>query len=104
MPHNFEEEDDSNIDPNEEEQKLRRAMYAMLNKIRAFLFDYYQPVADPKEAEFHLSTKNILEQLHKLFPNEVLLTGDIVAAWLTTGGFTFYDFGEMKFEWLLKKK
>lgn len=76
----------------------------ILDKLKMYLLAYYVPVHDPKNAEFHLSTREIHQQLLKLYPNELILTADLVAKWLNNGGFTFYDFGEKKFEWLMKKK
>jgi hypothetical protein len=81
----------------------REEFYGLLNKIKNYLLDYYTPVQDPKDAEFHLSTSELHQQLLKIFPNELILTADLVASWMHAGGFTFYDFGEMKFEWLVKR-
>lgn len=74
----------------------------LLNKIKQFLFQYYLPIHDAKEADFHFTTSEVYLQLLKLYPSEDL-TQDLVAQWLHEGGFTFYDFGEMKLEWLFKK-
>ena len=75
----------------------------ILKKIKSYLINYYVPVSDPKEAEFHYTTSDIHQQLLKLFPHE-FLTPDLVANWLHNGGFIFYDYGELKLEWLMKKK
>ena len=74
----------------------------LLNKIKLHLLDYYTPVFHPKDAEFHYTTYEVYEQLVKLFPTPMLTT-DLVAQWLHLGGFSFVDFGEMRFEWLFKK-
>ncbi len=76
----------------------------ILNKIKNHLLEYYEPVQNPKDAEFHYTTNEIWQQLLKIFPNEIILRPDMVANWLHLGGFTFYDFGEMRLEWLVKSK
>lgn len=75
----------------------------LLNKVKEQLRFYYAPVQDPKDADFHMSTTEMWQQLLTLFPNEMFLTKDLVAIWMHSLGFTFYDFGEFKFEWLVKK-
>lgn len=90
--------------PDPDDEEYREALRGLLNKLRNYLLMYYEPVNDPREAEFHYSTSELHRQLLTIYPNEAILTGDLVASWLHSGGFTFYDFGEMKFEWLMKKK
>lgn len=75
----------------------------IINKLKNFLFDYYEPVQDPSSAEFHYSTRDIWRQLLRIYPNEAFLTEDMVALWLHEGGFTFSDYGEMQLDWMLKK-
>lgn len=75
----------------------------ILNKLKEYLLAYYKPVRNPADADLHYSTSEIHQQLLKIFPNELILTGDLVSTWLHNGGFIFYDFGEMKLEWLMKK-
>ncbi len=89
----------------EQEGRLKELteLTGLLNKLKQYLYNYYEPVQNPKEAEFTFSTDEIWRQFLRIFPDELVLTKEIVAAWLHSGGFTFYDFGQMKFEWLLKK-
>jgi len=74
----------------------------ILNKLKNYLLEYYVPVQDPKDSEFHYTTEEIWQQLLKIFPNELILRPEMVAQWLHFGGFTFYDFGELRLEWLMK--
>lgn len=76
----------------------------IMNKLKLYLLEYYEPVQDPREAEFHYSTDEVWKQLLKILPNELILRPEMIAQWLHFGGFTFYDFGEMRFEWLMKRK
>ncbi len=75
----------------------------LLNKLKLYLMNYYEPVQDPKDAELHFSTNDVWLQLLKLYPNEIILTRELVAVWLHNAGFTFYDYGEMRFEWMMRK-
>lgn len=77
--------------------------YALLEKLKNYLFLYYEPVQDAKDAEFHYTTAEIREHLLNIYPNEFDLSAELVATWLHEGGFTFCDFGEMRLEWILKK-
>lgn len=76
----------------------------ILNKMKNYLLEYYEPVQHPGKAEFHYTTTEIWQQLIKVFPNESILTPDMVAQWMHLGGFNFFDFGEMRLEWLMKSK
>lgn len=90
-------------DVEKKELAARQEHFALLEKLRNYLLYYYVPVQDPAEAEFHFTTKELWQQMLQLYPNELLLSQDVVAAWMNTGGFKFYDFGQMRFEWLMKK-
>ena len=74
----------------------------LIESIKEFLLKYYQPVADPLKANLHFTTEEIYHQIQELYPSDQFTAAD-VAIWMKAGGFTFWDFGEMKFEWLLKK-
>lgn len=75
----------------------------ILNKLRMYLLEYYEPVQEPKDAQMHFTTDELTRQLYKLIPCEGLTT-DLVAQWLHFGGFTFADYGEMRFEWMMNRK
>ena len=89
---------------NNNQQESDRDFSGIINKIKNYLLEYYEPVQDAKDADFHYSTNELWEQLLKIFPNELILRPEMVAQWLHIGGFTFYDFGEMRLEWILKRK
>lgn len=74
----------------------------ILDNLKNFLYQYYKPVHDPTKADIHLSTDEIYWQLFQVVNSEAL-TREMVAQWLNAGGFTFYDYGEMRLEWMLKK-
>lgn len=79
------------------------AHYALLEKLKNYLFYYYAPVQDPKEAEFHFTTAEVHSHMLNIYPNKFELSAELVATWLNSGGFTFCDMGEMRFEWIMKK-
>lgn len=75
----------------------------VLNKLKNYLFEYYEPVQDPRKAEMHFSTNELYRQLFNLIPCEGL-TPDLVANWMHLGGFSFADYGDMRLEWMMKRK
>ncbi|HVW99477.1 MAG TPA: hypothetical protein VHA52_03415 [Candidatus Babeliaceae bacterium] len=89
-----------------EKERLQAELdhYNMLNKLKNYLFEYYEPVSVPSSETIHFTTFQIWHQLLKIYPNELILTQDVVASWLHAGGFTFFDFGFMKLEWIMKRK
>jgi hypothetical protein len=96
-------DDDDDEDENPKHDK-EDDYSGILNKLKLYLLEYYEPVQNPRDADFHYSTDEIWKQLLKLFPNEVILRPEMIAQWLHFGGFTFYDFGELRFEWLMKRR
>jgi hypothetical protein len=74
----------------------------LINKLKNILTQQYEPVNDPKEADVHYSTQEIFDQLQKLLPS-THYTPDMVSNWLHNAGFNFFDYGNMKFEWMMKK-
>lgn len=85
------------------EAEQRLIEIGLLTKIKNFLLQYYEPTDNIREASFHYTTSEITQHLYKVYPNELLFGQSDVAAWLHAGGFTFYDFGDMRFEWLIKR-
>ena len=75
----------------------------LINTIKDFLITNYETTQDPKDAEFHLSTSEVYNQLQKILPSKKYKPED-VAVWLHASGFKFYDFGYLCFEWLMKSK
>lgn len=74
----------------------------LINKLQNYLKEYYVPVHDPKDAELHFTTQEIFDQLQKILPSSHYAP-DQVANWLHLAGFTFTDYGNMRFEWMMKK-
>lgn len=95
---------EENIQEKIDELQLKEELeqLQMREKIKEFLLQYYQPVKDPAHAELHFSSQSIYEQLQLLYPSANYSVTD-VAAWMNAGGFYFFDFGEMRFEWLMKR-
>lgn len=71
-------------------------------EIEDYLKSNYLPVRDPKEAEMHFTTREIWEKLLVLFPHSAF-TQEIVIKIFIRLGYKFYDYGEMRFEWMMKK-
>lgn len=88
----------------EEEDEARKDFSGLIAKIKNYLLEYYEPVQSAKDADFHYSTEEIYRQLQRIVCNELLYSASDVALWLHNGGFTFEDFGELRFEWLMKRK
>lgn len=95
----FDEGDDDEQEPEQDPEVL-----AMLESLRDYLRNYYAPVFDPAEAEFHFTTRQVWEQLLNIYPNEIILTPALVSTWLSALNFQFYDYGEMKLEWMMKRR
>lgn len=62
----------------------------------------YAP-ATPEDFTLHYSTRDIYDQLFKIYPNVTAFSMADVAMWMHDLGFRFMDFGGLQFEWLLKK-
>lgn len=75
----------------------------IITLVKQILLDKYEPVKDPRKANAHLTTQEVFYNLQRLFPLKEYSPGD-VALWMHEAGFTYYDYGEMRFEWLLKTK
>lgn len=69
--------------------------------LKEYLLAHYKPAYFIQEADVHLSTYEIFEKLQSVYPSASYSSED-VANWLHAAGFQFTDFGNMKFEWLLK--
>jgi hypothetical protein len=81
----------------------QQAMLQLLSKIKQYLTSYYEPALTVQEAEFHFSTQEIYQKLLAIYPNSAVFSAADVSTWLMEAGFICEDFGDMKFEWLLKK-
>lgn len=76
----------------------------IFEQIKDYLFKYYSPAESLADAEFHYTTHELWHQLMSIFPDYENFPVHLVATWMNEGGFIFADFGELKFEWLLKKR
>ena len=94
----------NNIQDDDEQdgkEKLPPQPDPLLEKVKAMILDTYEPVQEPKEADLRLTTSEIYEMVYKLYPNPIFTHAEL-ANWLHEKGFTFWDSGKMRFEWLLK--
>jgi hypothetical protein len=96
MLHNEDEEIDKPEEPNKD-------FSGLVGQIKNYLLDYYAPVYEVKDAEFHMTTEEIYRQLQRILCNELIYSAGDVALWLHNARFIFADFGEMRFEFLLKR-
>ena len=94
-------EDEEDEEPKEQKDN---DFSGIINKLKNYLVEYYEPVQNAKDADFTYSTDEIYAQLQRIVPNEIMYSRADVALWLHNAGFTFADFGELRFEWLMKKK
>lgn len=85
-------------------EDTRKDFSGIIEKLKNYLLAYYEPVHEMRNADFHYTTIEIYKQLQRIVPNELIYSAADVALWLHNGGFTWDDFGEMRFEWLLKRK
>lgn len=71
--------------------------------IKDHLQSYYMPVDDYVQADLKLSTTELYEKLMQAFPTDGFAPS-MLFSWLMELGFSYIDAGEMKIEWLLKKR
>ena len=74
----------------------------LLEKIKNFLLQNYQPVHHQTSSTILLSTREIYENLQHLYPS-LGYAPDNVAQWLHEAGFTFTEISDLRFEWMLQK-
>lgn len=93
----LQDDDDDNRQDNDPQLEALRLT------LKDHLRRYYKPVSDPAEAEYHHTTQEIYDQLFRILPNALVFSASDVASWLTEFGFQFFDYGEMRLEWMMKK-
>lgn len=91
---------ETSVNPDDE----NKGPAGLVETIKTYFIENYQPAKDPLIAEYHFTTLEIYNQLQRILPNKELFTPAEVALWLNDAGFIFYDFGEMHFEWLIGSK
>lgn len=84
----------------EETVKVSTNGDGLTEKIRNFIRLNYNPVQDASQATLRLTTFEIYANITKFYP-AFSFTQDQLATWLHELGFTFWDAGGMRFEWLL---
>jgi hypothetical protein len=74
----------------------------LITKVKNMIRQEFQATHDPLNCDFHYTTKEVFEKLQGLLPSEEY-DQTMVSVWLHEAGFTFYDFGELQYEWLFKR-
>lgn len=91
----------------EEKQRDPGALFLedpLLNKIQQFILDRYEPVLEPEHANLRMTTAEVYEAIQKFYNNSLILSQDNVALWLHAKGFSFFDAGSLRFEWMFRNK
>lgn len=84
--------------------EIKVAKLALFEKIKSFLIANYEPVKDPRDPHVcFMATWEIYQKVFSFFPSKVYKSDDI-AMLLNENGFSFFDMGDMKLEWMLKAK
>lgn len=86
---------------NQQDVKLPAVVDELSEKLKNFLKLNYEPVQDATHATLRLTTTEIYANLNRIYPDLPFSLQDL-AQWLHQCGFTFWDAGNMRFEWLLK--
>lgn len=73
----------------------------LTEKIKNFIRLNYIPTQDASQATMRLTTKEIYENIERIYPGMPFGTNEL-AQFLHELGFTFWDAGSMRFQWLLK--
>lgn len=87
---------------NYQDQEIKLKMGILL-KLKNTFFAYYLPVYSPRDADFHYTTAMLYQKCLLLVPNSLLYSESDLVLWLHEAGFTWFDYGELNFEWMLKK-
>lgn len=73
----------------------------LTEKLKNFIRENYEPVQDVAEATLRLTTKEIHENISNHYPYMPFSANEL-AQWLHNSGYTFWDAGSMRLEWLMK--
>lgn len=85
----------------EEKPHLPPVPDPLLERVKnTFLAEYF-PLHNWCTGAIFMSTQDIYEKLQRIYPTDSYTPGDI-ATWLHHAGYTFFNAGEMRFEWMLK--
>lgn len=74
----------------------------LLGKVRQLVMDNYKAVYSLTENPTLMTTEQIYLGLQKVYPAEY--SPAMLAVWLEDWGFRMINTGDMKFEWMMKKK
>jgi hypothetical protein len=93
------QEGDFEKDPN---QDIPAEDKALIESLKAYILSIYKPTASPLDADKRMSTEEIFSAFTRIYHNELFFSRNDLAKWLQQQGFTIWDAGDMRFEWLLK--
>lgn len=80
---------------------LPRVADGLFEKIKNYIRLNYEPCQAPEEATVTMTTAEVYEAIQRFYPNAPV-DMEMLANWLHDNGYTFYDTGKMRFEWLFK--
>ncbi len=84
------------------EPEVPEADQKLIDGLKDYILSIYKPAANPLNADKRMSTNEIFEAFCRIYHNEVFFNRNDLAKWLKEKGFTIWDAGDMRFEWLLK--
>ncbi len=85
----------------DEAEKLPPVADGLFEKIKQYIRQHYEPCQQPGDADVTMTTAEVYEAIQRFYPNAPVDI-EILAKWLHDNGYTFFDTGKMRFEWLFK--
>ena len=73
------------------------------DKLTALITESYEPAGIPGAGTTCMTTTELFDKLQLIYPSEEY-TALYIAVWLEELGFKTCNMGNMRFEWILKKK
>jgi hypothetical protein len=71
-------------------------------RLRRFLRENYEPVANARDADLHFTTREIYNLLQRVVPGPSYSIEE-VTTWLDEEGYHLHVFGDMRLEWLMRR-
>ncbi len=81
--------------------QLQPVADGFLQRIKNTILQEYFPVSKFEEGVIFMTTNEVYKKIQRLYPDAPIAESE-VALWLHEKGYTFFDAGEMRFEWMLK--
>lgn len=77
---------------------------ALIDHLKQYILSVYRPAATPMESCKRMSTEEIFNAFSRIYHNEFVFSKNDMAKWLRSEGFTVWDAGDLRFEWLLRSR